>query len=212
MSTTSFKKSSKGGATMKAASECCDANVKVAPRDRIVSTARDLFRQHGIRGIGVDAIAEAASTNKMTLYRHFGSKDDLICETLKAVSSQACALWTELATTLPGNPRGQLDLWVDRIESCVLTEPHGCDMANAAVELKEAGHPAHEVIEAFKADQRARLTDLCREAGVSEPELLADTLLMLLEGARVSRQAVGAEGPAKRFREACQKAIAIYSA
>ena len=43
------------------------------PRDRIVTTARDLFHRFGIRGIGVDAIAEAAGTNKMTLYRHFGS-------------------------------------------------------------------------------------------------------------------------------------------
>ena len=48
--------------------------VPLKPRERIVSTARDLFRKHGIRGIGVDAIAEAADTNKMTLYRHFGSK------------------------------------------------------------------------------------------------------------------------------------------
>ena len=48
------------------------------PRDRIIDAARDLFRKHGIRGIGVDAIADAADSNKMTLYRHFGSKDDLI--------------------------------------------------------------------------------------------------------------------------------------
>ena len=51
---------------------------KARPRDRIVDTASGLFRKHGIRGIGVDAIAEAAGTNKMTLYRHFGSKDELI--------------------------------------------------------------------------------------------------------------------------------------
>ena len=43
-----------------------------------MEAARDLFRKHGFRGVGVDAIAEAAGTNKMTLYRHFGSKDDLI--------------------------------------------------------------------------------------------------------------------------------------
>src|ERR1700744_223048 len=53
------------------------------PRERIVVKARDLFHQPGIRGIGVDAIAEAAGTNKMTLYRHFGSKDELIVECLQ---------------------------------------------------------------------------------------------------------------------------------
>jgi len=50
---------------------------KGRPRDRIVDTAQDLFREHGIKGVGVDAIAEAAGTNKMTLYRHFASKDVL---------------------------------------------------------------------------------------------------------------------------------------
>lgn len=212
MSTTSANKSSKHGSTVKPTLEICVPNAKVAPRDRIVSTARDLFRQHGIRGIGVDAIAEAAATNKMTLYRHFGSKDDLICETLRAVSEQSCLLWKELEAACPGDARAQLDLWVEKIECCVLSEPHGCDMANAAVELKETGHPAHEVIEAFKTDQRRRLTDLCRRAGVGDPDLLADTLLMLLEGARVSRQASGAEGPSRRFRDACLKTIAVYSA
>ena len=48
------------------------------PRERIVKSAIELFRQHGIKGIGVDAIAEAAGSNKMTLYRHFGCKDDLV--------------------------------------------------------------------------------------------------------------------------------------
>ena len=48
------------------------------PRERILAAARDLFYRHGIRAVGVEAIAEAAATNKMTLYRHFGSKDELI--------------------------------------------------------------------------------------------------------------------------------------
>ena len=50
--------------------------VSDAARDRILEAARDLFHRQGYRGVGVDAIAEAVSTNKMTLYRHFGSKDD----------------------------------------------------------------------------------------------------------------------------------------
>ena len=64
--------------------ECAVA--KPRPRDSIAGAARDLFHSHGIRGIGVDAIAEAAGTNKMTLYRHFGSKDDLIIQCLRDVA------------------------------------------------------------------------------------------------------------------------------
>ena len=45
----------------------------IPPRERILAVAADLFYRHGIRAVGVEAIAEAAGTNKMTLYRHFAS-------------------------------------------------------------------------------------------------------------------------------------------
>ncbi len=59
------------------------------PRERILRAARDLFHRHGIRGVGVETIAEAAGTNKMTLYRHFDSKDDLILAYLRGVAVEA---------------------------------------------------------------------------------------------------------------------------
>ena len=78
----------------------------VKPRERIISTARDLFRRHGIRGIGVDAIAEAAGTNKMTLYRHFGSKDELVAECLRDVAREVEQIWSEVEAAHPGeSPR-----------------------------------------------------------------------------------------------------------
>ena len=170
--------------------------------------ACELFRKHGIRGIGVDAIAEAAETNKMTLYRHFGSKDDLVCETLRFKSEKASSFWDELETNSPGDPLAQLHEWVKARGQCLADEQYGCDMANAAVELKEQGHPAHAVIETFKLAQQRRLEQLCRDAGVNEPELLADTLSMLMEGAQVSKLATGSEGPSMRFMRACEAAIA----
>src|ERR1700733_9381397 len=63
--------------------------VLTRPRDRIVEAARDLFHTQGYRGVGVDAIAEAAGTNKMTLYRHFDSKDELIVECLRTAIAEA---------------------------------------------------------------------------------------------------------------------------
>jgi len=188
--------------------DCVQA--RPAPRDRIVSTACELFRQHGIRGIGVDAIAEAAETNKMTLYRHFGSKDDLICETLKFTSDKAAAFWDQLEADHPNDPMAQLQSWVKARAQCLADNKYGCDLANAAVELKEQGHPAHVVIENFKLAQRRRLEQLCRDAGVSEPELLSDTLSMLMEGAQVSKLATGSEGPSMRFMRACEAAIASF--
>jgi hypothetical protein len=73
-------------------------------------------------------------------------------------------------------------------------------MANAAVELAENNHPARRVIEEFKSAQRRRLAKLCREAQIVDADVLADALLLLLEGARVSRQSSGAAGPARGLR------------
>jgi AcrR family transcriptional regulator len=183
---------------------------KLRPRDRIAGAARDLFHKHGVRGIGVDAIAEAAGTNKMTLYRHFGSKDDLIIECLRDVAREAEAWWAEIEADHPGDPTAQLQAWVTRGAECVCDDDRGCDLANAAVELAEIDHPARRVIEAIKIEQRDRLAKLCRNAGIAQADLLADTLFVLIEGARVSRQSAGAEGPSARFVGMCETIIASF--
>jgi AcrR family transcriptional regulator len=180
------------------------------PRERIAGAARDLFHKHGIRGIGVDAIAEAAGTNKMTLYRHFGSKDDLIIQCLRDVALEAEAWWGELATEYPGEPLAQLHAWVLGCAECVFGDERGCDLANAAVELAECDHPARRVIEEIKTEHRNRLANLCAEAGIAQADLLADTLSLLIEGARVSRRSVGAEGPSAKFVRMCEAVIASF--
>ena len=180
------------------------------PRDRIAGAARDLFHKHGIRGIGVDAIAEAAGTNKMTLYRHFGSKDDLIIQCLRDVALECEAWWAEIETEHPGDPLAQLHAWVRGGAEFVFDDERGCDLANAAVELAETNHPARRVIEEIKTEHRNRLAKLCREAGIAQADLLADTLSLLLEGARVSRQSVGVEGPSAKFVRMCEAVIASF--
>jgi AcrR family transcriptional regulator len=190
--------------------EGCGAS-RPRPRDRIVGSARDLFRRHGLRGIGVDAIAEAAGTNKMTLYRHFGSKDDLIVACLREVAAEADAFWADIAAAYPGDPMAQLHEWVRCAAEYAIADGHGCDIANAAVELTERDHPARKVVEEFKKTWRERLADLCRATGIAQPELLADTLVLLIEGARVNWQSVGAEGPGAKFAQISEAVIASFS-
>jgi AcrR family transcriptional regulator len=180
------------------------------PRERIVVTARDMFHRHGIRGVGVDAIVEAAGTNKMTLYRHFGSKDDLIIECLNRVSEAADAVWAEIEAADPGDPIQQLRGWISRAAEIVANDGRGCDFANAAVELTEAGHPALRVVEDFKSRQRNRLATLCGAAGADPPGLLADALILLIEGARVSRRNVGAGGPSASFVRTCEAIVKSF--
>jgi AcrR family transcriptional regulator len=182
------------------------------PRERILAAARDLFHRNGIRGVGVDTIAEAAGTNKMTLYRHFDSKDDLIVAYLRGVAADAETMWQDIAREHPGDMSAQLRSWLAKVAECVVADGRGCDLANAAVELTEDGHPARRVIEELKSHQRNRLAALCRAVGTAEPEILADTLTLLLEGARVSRQAAGSKGPSAKFIRTAETVIESFKA
>src|SRR6202171_3573223 len=89
-----------------------DNDSRIPPRARILAAAGELFYRHGIRAVGVEAIAEAAGTNKMTLYRHFASKDELVAEYLRQSAGKADAYWEELEAAHPGDPLGQIRAWV----------------------------------------------------------------------------------------------------
>ena len=183
---------------------------RARPRDRILETAQDMFHKHGIKGVGIDAITEAAGTNKMTLYRHFDSKDDLIIQCLRATACKAGAMWEKFEIEYPGDKLAQLHAWVRIAADMLRADGRGCDMANAAVELSETDHPARRVIKELKEAQRDRLVTLCRDAGIGQAELLADTLSLLLEGARVSVQSVGTEGPSAQFVRMAEGLIASF--
>ncbi|HVX75465.1 MAG TPA: TetR/AcrR family transcriptional regulator [Bradyrhizobium sp.] len=184
----------------------------IRPRERIIAAARELFHRHGIRGVGVDTIADAAGTNKMTLYRHFGSKDDLILAYVKTIAAEGEVMWQEIARDHPADPQAQLEDWLARAEGCVSEDGRGCDLANAAVELTEADHPARRLIEQLKTDHRNRLAALCHAAGVAQSEELADALTLLLEGARVCRMTAGRKGPSAEFMHTARSIIQSFKA
>ena len=174
----------------------------VAPRERILDAARDLFYTRGIRCVSVDEIAAAAQTNKMTLYRHFESKDQLVAEYLRSFNARAVARDEEARRAHPGDPYEQLRELLARIGKDLCTaDLRGCPTANAAVEFPEKDHPARQVIEDSKRQQCERLTRLCREAGFVEPEQAAEELFLLFEGACVNVQSQGRCGPGSRFTE-----------
>jgi AcrR family transcriptional regulator len=184
---------------------------RIPPRERILAVAMELFYRHGIRAVGVETIAEAAGTNKMTLYRHFASKDELVAEYLRRLADKASATWGRLAVEHPGNPGAQLRGWLQQMAAHVGSgDQRGCALANAAIELPEKDHPARRVIEAFKTAQRQRIIDLCAAAELNQPEMLADELFLLLEGARVTAQSIGRDGLGDRLMRMGEAMIAAH--
>ncbi len=183
----------------------------IPPRQRILAAAGELFYRHGIRAVGVESIAEAAGTNKMTLYRHFVSKDELVAEYLRQESAKAEGWWAELTAQHAGDPLAQVRAWLAAMAAHVADcNSRGCALANAAVELPEKDHPARAVIEDSKRRQREALIGLCGKAGLTEPEMLADEFLLLIEGARVTAQSMGAEGLDARLMRMSEALIAAH--
>ena len=178
------------------------------PRERILAAARELFYRHGIHAVGVDAIAEAAGTNKMTLYRHFESKDLLIAAVMRTLAVEFDAAGEEIARAHDRDPKGQLLAWLRYMTEYKLTETNrGCALANAAIELPDRDHPARRVIEEYKTALRTKIVRLCWEAGLDDPELVADELFLLCEGAKASVESVGPGGPAERLPQMMQRLV-----
>jgi AcrR family transcriptional regulator len=180
------------------------------PRERIVSTARDLFHKHGIRAVGINMIAEMAGTNKTTLYRHFSSKDDLIMEYLRSSAGEARRSWAEIEAINPEDGLAQLRFWVAHVVKDLTHDCRNCEFANTAIELAEENHPARMFIGEFKTEYRDWLAKLCRKAGIGRAELLANTLATLLEGVRANWQSVGSQEPSSQFQDMAETIIESF--
>src|SRR5215472_1445522 len=108
--------------------------------------------------------------------------------------------WAEIERAHTDRPKEQLLAWLHFITEFKLgTTERGCAFANAAVELPDADHPARRVIEECKRRHRELIIELCRKAGLRDPELLADELFLLGEGARVTIQSLGPRVSAERL-------------
>jgi AcrR family transcriptional regulator len=161
-------------------------------RERILVAAGDLFHKHGIRGVGVEAIAEAAQTNKMTLYRYFESKDELIAEWVRGIVAHKEEEWKDLSAKHRGDPEGQLQDWSRRTAAKLRSmEERGSALGNALAELPDPSHPARRVIQEYRVREHKRVVRLCKAAGFQDPAFSANLLSMMLEGAHSCGVCVG---------------------
>ena len=157
-------------------------------RERILSSAYTLFCRHGIRAVGVDTIIERSGVAKMTVYRHFGSKDDLVL----AVLDRREQLWTR--KWLEREVRRRAERPVDRLlaifdvfdEWFHRRDFEGCLFVNALLEIDDRKHPIHIACREQLARIREFLIELATEAGVADPDDFARQWHILMKGSIVS--------------------------
>jgi AcrR family transcriptional regulator len=166
----------------------CDKAGKTRVRDRIFETACELFYRHGIHGVGVDAIAAEAGSNKMSFYRSFASKDALVTEYLQQQEREYWAWWDSAIARFPGDPRRQIEaLFEAQMAIADSNDCRGCAIGNAAVEISEDEDALSNLVRAYKEQVRHRLHGLSRAMGVEQAESLGDALMLLLDGGYFTR-------------------------
>jgi AcrR family transcriptional regulator len=178
-------------------------------RERVFTVAADLFYRKGIRAVGVEEIVNEAGVAKISLYRSFKSKDDLIVAYLEQRNAEFWLQWEERFAPHSDDPRALLDAVMDYLSRRTTQAGYrGCPFINYAVEFPEASHPGHRVVEANKREWRRRFTAIAEALGASKPKLLADSLLLLVEGAYAISQTLGGpKGPGAAISAAAKAMV-----
>ena len=178
------------------------------PRDRILQAASTLFYSNGINATGVDAIARLAGSNKMTLYKHFPSKNDLVLAFLRKRDEDFRAWFVEKINDKAEQPSDKLLAIFDVISEWLdIPEFRGCAFINAAAEFPVEGNPVHQVSAEFYDNFRAFISDLAAQCGIASSESLALQLTLLIEGAIVSEQMKRHSGSAEQAKQAAKVLI-----
>ena len=180
-----------------------------AARERILETAERLFYRDGYHAVGVDTIVAESGVAKMTLYRHFPSKDHLIAAYLERTNEQLLT-WVEKLIAPHEDPRAALEAVFDGVARLASSpECLGCAFVGAAGEFPEPDHPGHRVAAEHKRAVVDRLRELAERAGARDPNGLAEELLLIMDGAWSAARVFG---PGSHGRRAAAAAKAVISA
>ena len=171
-------------------------------RERIDRTAYELFSRHGIRAVGIDTVVARAGVAKMTLYRHYPSKEDLALAFLRRREELWTRSWLQRKAKRRGRTPGEqllaifdvFDRWFRR------SDFEGCAFAKALLEHDAPGHPVRNAAAAHIETIRAFVKQLAGEAGVRDADRFARRWQMVMMGSIVSAYA-GDRDAALRAKE-----------
>ncbi|WP_042272179.1 TetR/AcrR family transcriptional regulator [Paraburkholderia heleia] len=160
--------------------------------EHLLRAADELFYREGVRAVGIEAVVERAGVNKMSLYRQFSSKDDLVVAYLQRCDVRFFERFDESLAKHPGEPAKQLVQYFDDLaRRASVPDYRGCPFVNVATEFPDATHPARRSVDNNKTRLMARFTALAQDAGANDPVALAEELALLVEGIYAASQTYG---------------------
>lgn len=177
-------------------------------RARLLETAEDLFYAEGIRAVGIDRVLAASGVGKASLYRHFASKEELVVAVLRS-RDESWRAWLQAAVAdadvaASERPLAIFDALASRFSR---RDYRGCAFINAMVEAADRDGPIHRVAAEHKRELTHYVQTLLAEAGRDDLEL-AESLVLLIDGAIVTAVRTASAEPARRARTIAEVVLA----
>ena len=177
-------------------------------RKRILETADRLFYQDGIRAVGIDRIIAEAGVAKMSLYKHFPSKDDLILEVLKYREESVLEFFRAAMERHGNKAKNPLRAFFAALKDFFESPGfRGCPFQNAAAELADPTHPGTEFVRGHKQRFSEFLRGLVEEIVGKGAAKVAAAVSILVEGAIVTAVIQGSPDAADVARDAALKLV-----
>ncbi|MGH3913071.1 MAG: TetR/AcrR family transcriptional regulator [Pseudonocardiaceae bacterium] len=157
-------------------------------RERVVRAAYTLFSRQGTRAVGVDAVIGEAGVAKMTLYRNFASKNDLILAYLERRESLWTHGWVQVESSRRGDNPVQRLLAIFEIFGEWFARPdfEGCPFVTTLLEVTDPESPVRQACVQHLANIRSYLHDLAVAAGVAQPDPFARQWHILMKGSIIA--------------------------
>ncbi|GAA1702426.1 TetR/AcrR family transcriptional regulator [Microbacterium sediminicola] len=194
-----------------AAQHSSPASRPSSARARLLDAATELFYGEGIHAVGVDRIIETAGVTRATMYKQFGGKEALVVAYLEGEDRRLRELFAA-ATHQTAQPAALLELALQGIAADIaLRHTRGCPFINAAAEYPDEG-PVRDVIAAHREWFRGGMTDLATAAGLTDPDEVAASLVLLRDAALVGGYLDGVAQVEEAFLRTARGVIAAHTA
>jgi AcrR family transcriptional regulator len=171
-------------------------------REHILGVASNLFSNRGINATSVDTIVEEAGIAKVTLYKYFKSKEQLILEYLRQYDEK---LWQKLSlrtSAAHSEPREKITSLVDGIMDWIEDpEFKGFAFVKASVEFPQSENPVHQTSVEFARTLRDTIASIAHEGGIKNADALALQLAMVIEGAAITENMQRGSGAVEHAKE-----------
>ncbi|MGV9974276.1 TetR/AcrR family transcriptional regulator [Nocardia beijingensis] len=177
-------------------------------KQRLLTTAEELFYAEGIRAVGLDRLLQASGVGRASFYRHFASKDDLVVAVLED-RDRRWLDWLRESVEQTGDPAARpLAVFDALAQRFARKDFRGCAFINTMVEVADRESAAHQVADRHKRRVIEYLDELLTDAGRSDADELAAELALLVDGAIVTAVREGTPEAASRARAIAERLLA----